>query len=104
MKLRNKLKKIAVGVVIALSAFTIGGYVGNMASVAAKSNRMYVGEWATNYFDKAVINLHNQVIEVGVSKWQEYEDSNTLLIETTDGMRYYTTVYDCTLICTDINQ
>lgn len=53
----------------------------------------------TNYsFNKAVIDLHNEVITVDVARWTDYEDGEQLQIIAQDGTVYLTSSYNCTLI------
>ena len=66
------------------------------------SNKKY-SEWDTNHFDKAIIDIHSEIIEVSVKSWKDYEDSDAIIIETTDGKLYYTNLRDCTLINTEQN-
>ncbi|MDE7476690.1 MAG: hypothetical protein K2M91_01855 [Lachnospiraceae bacterium] len=94
--MKNKLKSIVLGTIIAVTAFAAGGCM-NDTITASTSNRMY-WELGTNYFDKAVIDVHKEVIEVDVKKWTDYEDSDAIVIVTTDGTVYYTHLRDCTLI------
>lgn len=64
------------------------------------SNKKY-SEWGTNHFDKAIIDIHSEIIEVNVESWNDYDDSDAIIIETTDGKLYYTNLRDCTLINTE---
>ena len=52
-----------------------------------------------NYaFNKAIINLHDEVITVDVETWTDYEDGEQIQIVATDGTVYLTSSYNCTLI------
>lgn len=94
--MKNKLKKVFIGTVAAVIVFVSGGCMGNTITVAT-SNKLY-REWGTNYFDKAIIDIHKEIIEVDVEAWTDYEDSDAIIIVAKDGTIYYTHLRDCTLI------
>lgn len=81
--------------IVLLSACTVDAVNANTAS-----NKNY-SEWNTNHFDKAIIDIHSEIIEVSVKSWKDYENSDAIIIETTDGKLYYTNLRDCTLINTE---
>lgn len=51
----------------------------------------------SNYFDTAIIDLHNEVITVEIESWTDFEDGE-LQIKAKDGTVYLTNSYSCTLI------
>lgn len=61
------------------------------------SNKMY-SKWGTDYFDKAIINTHKEIIEIEIKQWKDYDDSDAILIISKDGTIYYTNLTNCTLI------
>lgn len=62
------------------------------------SNKMWYDN--NNYFNRAIIILGNEVIEVEVEKWTDFEDGEQLQILAKDGSVYLTSSYNCTLIRT----
>ena len=65
-------------------------------SVKYMSNKK--SDWNSyNYFNKATIDKHNEVIEVDVEEWIEYPTSDEVLIVDKAGNYYYTQKRDCTL-------
>lgn len=97
--MKQGLKYFIFGTLVAIFSFTAGGCLKN-ESLASTSNRM-ITEFGTNHFDKAIIDVHKEVIEVDVKKWCDYDDSEAIVIVTTDGTVYYTHLRDCTLIGSD---
>lgn len=51
-------------------------------------------------FDKAIINVGGEYIEVDVKKWMDF-DGEQLQITSTDGTVYLTSSFNCTLIKED---
>ena len=72
----------------------------NNVNASTLYNRKY-SEYGTNYFDKANIDIHTEVITVDVLWWYDYPDNETIIIGTKDGKIYYTHNRDCTLFCTE---
>lgn len=58
-------------------------------------NKMW---YDTDYFDTAIIDLHNEVITVEIESWTDFEDGEQLQIKSKDGTVYLTSSYNCTLI------
>lgn len=58
-------------------------------------NKMY---YDSDYFDTAIINLHNEVVTIEVESWTDFEDGEQLQIKAKDGTVYLTSSYNCTLI------
>ena len=94
--MKNKLKKVIIGTAAAVIVFVSGGCMGNTIT-AATSNKLY-REWGTNYFDKAVIDIHKEIIEVDVEEWTDYEASDAIIFVSKDVTIYFTHLRDCTLI------
>lgn len=61
-------------------------------------NKDYVDTVKT--YDKAIINVGGEYIEVDVKKWRDY-DGEQLQITSTDGTVYLTSSFNCTLIKED---
>ena len=56
----------------------------------------------TNYtFNRAIINTGNEVIEVKVKSWTDYEDGDQIQIKAEDGTVYLVHSSNITLICED---
>lgn len=56
----------------------------------------------TNYtFNRAIINTGNEVIEVKVKSWTDYEDGDQIQIKAEDGTVYLVHSSNITLICDD---
>ena len=93
-----KKRTILIGLVMA--AVVIGGCETEVGADTGypRSNKMWYDN--TDYFDKAIIQLGNEVIEVEVEKWEDFEDGEQLQILTKDGTVYLTSSYNCTLIRT----
>lgn len=53
---------------------------------------------ATYKFDKAVLIVGGEVIEVDVSSWKDFDDGDQIQIKTTDGTTYLVHASNCTLI------
>lgn len=88
-------KTLFSGLVIATTIFLLS--CADSESVSAIGNRQILD---TNYtFDKAIIDLHNEVITVEVETWKDY-DGEQLQIKAKDGTVYLTSSYNCTLIKT----
>ena len=88
--------KIVLGFMAAATVLIV-----SCASTSASSasrpwqNKMY---YDSNYFDTAIIDLHNEVITVEVESWTDFEDGEQLQIKAKDGTVYLTSSYNCTLI------
>ena len=80
-----KKKKLTTLLVV---AFTVVGLVGC-------GNKDYIDTVRT--YDKAIIDLHGEVVEVDVKKWKDY-DGEQIQIIAEDGTIYLTSSYNCTLI------
>ena len=95
----KKNQKKIIGILITILGINL---ISSCSVEAANkyTNRKY-SEWGTNYFDKATIDIHTEVITVDVAWWYDYENNETIVIGTTDGKIYYTHNRDCTLICTE---
>lgn len=52
----------------------------------------------TYTFDRAIIAIGDQVIEVEVDSWIDYEDSDQIQVKATDGTVYFTDSTRCVLI------
>lgn len=88
-----KKRMLFSGLVVAATVFLLS--CADSESVSAVGNRQILD---TNHtFDKAVIDLHNEVITVEVETWKDYEGEQ-LQIKTKDGKVYLTSSYNCTLI------
>lgn len=60
------------------------------------SNKQYYD--FNNHFNKAIINIGNETIEVEVKYWTDYEDGEQLQIIDSNGTVYLTSSFNCTLI------
>ena len=49
-------------------------------------------------FNKAIIDVGNEVIAIEVENWKDYEDGEQLQIVAKDGTVYLTSSFNCTLI------
>lgn len=94
--IKIKIKNLILTTALVIISFTACGCMNNKVSAYA-SNKM-MSEWGTNYFNKAIIDIHKEIIEVDVKKWCDYDDSDAIVIISTDGTAYYTHLRDCTLI------
>lgn len=74
--------------VLLVAAFAVVG-------LAGCGNKDYVDTVRT--YDKAIIDLHGEVVEVDVKKWKDY-DGEQIQIIAEDGTVYLTSSYNCTLI------
>ena len=92
-----KKKTMLIGLIMAAVVIT-GCELETAGAGYPSSNKMWHDN--TNYFDKAIINLGNEVIEVEVDKWEDFEDGEQLQILTKDGTVYLTSSFNCTLIRT----
>lgn len=90
-----KKKTLISGLVVAATVFLLS--CADSENVNAVGNRQMFDTVYT--FDKAVINLHNEVITVEVDTWKDYEGEQ-LQIKAKDGTVYLTSSYNCTLIKT----
>lgn len=56
----------------------------------------------TSYtFNKAIINTGNEVIEVKVKSWKDFEDGDQIQVKAEDGTVYLVHSSNITLICDD---
>ena len=78
----------------ALSALIIS-CASTSTSQAWGGNKMY---YDSNYFDTAIIDLHNEIITIEIASWTDFEDGEQLQIKAKDGTVYLTSSYNCTLI------
>lgn len=60
------------------------------------SNKQYYD--FNNYFNKAIINIGDETIEVDVMYWTDYEDGEQIQVIDEDGTVYLTNSFNCTLI------
>lgn len=84
--MKNKIKKVIIGVSIIGSIFLLGGC----------GNRTV---WDTTYsFNRAIISMADgTVIKGKVQSWQEYENSDAIQVKI-DGKTYYTHLQNVVLI------
>lgn len=53
----------------------------------------------TNYtYDRAVMLIGGEVVEVQVKQWRDYEDGEQIQVISTDGKTYLVNSVNCTLI------
>ena len=90
-----KKRTLISGVVVAVTVFLLS--CADSESVSAIGNRQIMD--MNHTFDKAVIDLHNEIITVEVETWKDYEGEQ-LQIKAKDGTVYLTSSYNCTLIKT----
>ena len=76
-----------------LTALLVAAFA--VVGLAGCGNKDYVDTVRT--YDKAIIDLHGEVVEVGVKKLKDY-DGEQIQIITEDGAVYLTSSYNCTLI------
>jgi len=88
-----KFRNILVGcLIVIMTAFCLGG---EPEEVSAYNKSWFDTQYT---FDKAIIDLHTEVITVDVKSWTDYEDGEQLQIIAKDGTVYLTSSYNCTLI------
>lgn len=52
----------------------------------------------TYKYNRAIIKMGDEYVEVQVSSWKDYDDSDSIQIKTTDGTSYYTHLNNVVLI------
>lgn len=89
-------KKIILGLITLSTVIaTACSSASNVSAAHWGGNKMF---YDSNYFDKAIIDLHNKIITVEVESWTDFEDGEQLQIRAKDGTVYLTSSYNCTLI------
>jgi major membrane immunogen (membrane-anchored lipoprotein) len=82
MKVKNILMLI---ILLAVAAFALTGC--NMSIIDT-----------TYTFDKAIVYMGNEKIELEIKKWKDYDDGEQIQIETKDGKVYLTSMNNAILI------
>lgn len=82
MKVKNLLMLI---ILLAVAAFALTGC--NMSIIDT-----------TYTFDKAIVYMGNEKIELEIKKWKDYEDGEQIQIETKDGKVYLISMNNAILI------
>ena len=82
MKIKNILILI---ILLAVAAFALTGC--NMSIIDT-----------TYTFDKAIVYMGNEKIELEIKKWKDYEDGEQIQIETKDGKVYLISMNNAILI------
>lgn len=56
--------------------------------------------WQTNNFDKAIIYVGGEWLEIEIDSWSDFKDGDQLQITSKDGISYLVHSTNCTLINT----
>ena len=56
--------------------------------------------WQTNHFDKAIIYVGGEWLDIEIDSWADFEDGDQLQITSKDGVSYLVHSTNCTLINT----
>lgn len=87
-------KEVKIGFMVTILGFVL--IFGGVSVLNANYNKQLID---TNYkFNKAIIDLGNEVITVDVKSWTDYDNSTDYQIITKDGEVYLTNLNKCVLI------